>query len=101
MIRGSIDLQYVISEEDGSASISRLQLLIFTLVIALSYFLLVICGSKGTSCAVVLPDIPSGVLALLGISGGNYLLSKGVQKTWEYAKGSPAGTTSTPPTSSA
>lgn len=32
-----------------------------------------------------LPDIPSGVLGLLGISGGSYVLSKGIQKTAEVA----------------
>jgi len=28
-----------------------------------------------------LPDMPSGVLGLVGISGGSYVLSKGIQKS--------------------
>jgi hypothetical protein len=36
IVLGRIDLQYLVSEADGSASMSRFQLLIFTFVIALS-----------------------------------------------------------------
>jgi hypothetical protein len=69
---GQIDLTRVISEPSGDASMSRLQLLIFTFVIALSLFL-VIASSKE------LPDISPGVLTLLGISASSYLVSKGIQ----------------------
>lgn len=69
---GRIDLSRVISEPSGDASMSRLQLLIFTFVIALSLFL-VIASSKE------LPDISAGVLTLLGISASSYLVSKGIQ----------------------
>lgn len=69
---GKIDLTRLISEPSGDASMSRLQLLIFTFVIALSLFL-VIASSKE------LPDISAGVLTLLGISASSYLVSKGIQ----------------------
>lgn len=69
---GKIDLSRVISEPSGDASMSRLQLLVFTFVIALSLFL-VIASSKE------LPDISPGVLTLLGISASSYLVSKGIQ----------------------
>jgi hypothetical protein len=88
MARGRIDLQFLISEQDGSASISRFQLLIFTFVIALSYFLLVIgevSRVAATSAQLILPDVPTNVLTLLDISGGSYVLSKGIQKTAEVA----------------
>ena len=97
---GSIDLGALISESTGSASMSRFQLLIFTFVIALSFFFVTVgnvkaaqarqtgqaaAGSGGTTSPTKtpggpeLPDIPGGVLAVLGISGSSYLVSKGIQ----------------------
>jgi len=90
IVVGRIDLQYLISEADGSASMSRFQLLIFTFVIALSYFLLLVAqlnAPGATAAKMVLPDLPNNVLTLLGISGGSYVLSKGIQKTAEVAGG--------------
>ena len=55
----------------GKASLSRLQLLLFTFVIAGLY--MVMCIEAGYFVA-----IPQEVLGLLGISGGSYLISKGV-----------------------
>lgn len=55
------------------ASLSRFQFLIFTFVIAGLYLLL--CIEAGT-----LIEIPGNVLALLGISGGTYVVSKTVGK---------------------
>jgi len=69
---GNIDLSKLISEPNGDASMSRFQLLIFTFVIALSLFLVVVATSK-------LPDVPGTILTLLGISGSSYLVSKGIQ----------------------
>jgi len=69
---GSIDLSRLISEPNGDASISRFQFLVFTFVIALSLFL-VIVYTRG------FPPIPGTVLSLLGISGSSYLISKGIQ----------------------
>lgn len=73
IIDGSINLDRLISEPNGDASLSRFQFLVFTFVIALSLFLVII--AKGGT----FPDIPGTVLALLGISGSSYLVSKGIQ----------------------
>jgi hypothetical protein len=81
---GSIDLNGLLSEPPtaapgggtpalpGKASLSRLQLLLFTFVIAGLY--LTLCLEAGA-----LIDIPNQVLGLLGISGGSYVISKGIQ----------------------
>ncbi len=77
MVDGTIKLEKLISEPDGSgASLSRFQFLVFTFVIATSLLLIVI-GQEP-------PHFPTGispdVLALLGISSGSYMISKGIQK---------------------
>jgi hypothetical protein len=69
-----INLTGLISEPGGDASMSRFQLLIFTFVIALS-FLLVTFGQNPPK----FPEVPAGVFALLGISSGSYIVSKGIQ----------------------
>lgn len=74
IIRGNIDLSTLLTE-DGKASMSRFQLLIFTFVIALSIFLMVADNPTGAK----FPEIPSNVLALLGISASTYAVSKGIQ----------------------
>src|SRR5215471_5771905 len=73
MIRGDINLMYLISGTDGDASLSRFQFLIFTFVIALGLFLIILSASPPS-----FPVIPGGILALLGISGGSYVTSKAV-----------------------
>jgi len=77
ILTGQIDLSDILVEstENGSrkASLSRLQFLIFSFVIAGLY--LVICVESGTFV-----DVPPGVLVLLGISGGSYIVSKGLGK---------------------
>ena len=77
ILTGQIDLSDILveSNENGSrkASLSRLQFLIFSFVIAGLY--LVICVESGTFV-----DVPPGVLVLLGISGGSYIMSKGIGK---------------------
>ncbi|MBL6934441.1 MAG: hypothetical protein ISR48_03435 [Alphaproteobacteria bacterium] len=75
---GKIDLSHLISEANGQASLSRFQFLIFTFVIAVSLVLLVINSLTGINPK--FPEIPTGVWALLGISGGSYVVSKGIQK---------------------
>jgi len=69
---GHIDLSRLISEPNGDASISRFQFLVFTFVIALCLFLVVAHDYQ-------FPDVPGSVLALLGISGSSFLVSKGIQ----------------------
>ena len=72
MATGAIDLTYLLGEHGGGASMSRFQLLIFTFVVSLSFFLLVVEKHS-------FPVVPSGVLALLGISATTYAVSKGIQ----------------------
>lgn len=74
MLRGKIDLQALTGEFGGGASMSRFQLLIFTFVVALSVLMLVATTNR-------LPEIPTGLMALLGISGSTYAVSKGIQAT--------------------
>src|SRR5712691_4235986 len=78
IISGRIDLSNLLSEPNGHASLSRFQFLIFTFVIALSLFLITVATSTPA-----FPPIPAGILALLGISGGSYVVSKGIQSTKE------------------
>jgi hypothetical protein len=79
-----IDLKYLLSDDDGAASTSRFQLLVFTFVVALSLFLIVVSNVKirqfgsGTGPGAGFPDVPGGVLALLGISASSYLVSRGI-----------------------
>lgn len=75
VVSGKIDLKMLVSEKSGSASLSRFQFLVFTFVIAMSFFLIVATDPTG------LPDVPAGVFTLLGISGGSYIISKGIQAT--------------------
>lgn len=72
ILSNRIKLDGLIAEAGGKASLSRFQLLLFTFVIAGLYLLLSIESRT-------LIDIPNNVLGLLGISGGSYLISKGVQ----------------------
>ena len=71
---GEIDLSQLISEPTGDASLSRFQFLVFTFVIALSLFLVIVSTPTPG-----FPYIPPTVLTLLGISGSSYLVSKGIQ----------------------
>ncbi len=84
-----IDLTHLLSDDDGMASTSRFQLMIFIFVIALSFFLIVISNVKlressgpvktgASQSEPPLPDVPGGVLALLGISASSYLVSRGI-----------------------
>jgi hypothetical protein len=75
ILDGTIDLRYLISDELGWASLSRFQFLLFTFVIAMSLFLVIVSPKEGPA----LPKIPPEILALLGISGGSYVISKGIQ----------------------
>ena len=74
MIKGDINLMYLIAGADGDASLSRFQFLIFTFVIALGLFLIIL----STNPPAFPTAIPGGILALLGISGGSYVTSKAV-----------------------
>jgi len=69
-----IDLEWLISEDNGHASMSRFQLLLFTFVIAISFVKLTENNNQ-------FPDVNSGVLTLLGISASTYAVGKGIQKS--------------------
>jgi cytosine/uracil/thiamine/allantoin permease len=73
--RNEIDLSTLLQEANGDASMSRFQLLIFTLVVAISLFILV---ERSTAMLPSFPTIPDGVLWLLGISGSTYAVGKGI-----------------------
>jgi hypothetical protein len=73
LITGDIDLSKLLTESGGGASMSRFQLLVFTFVIGLSLFFIVV-GKKDFPS-----EIPSGILTLLGISATTYGVSKGIQ----------------------
>lgn len=71
---GKIDISKLLTEDGGGASMSRFQLLIFTFVIGISFFLVVLCDCR-------LPEVPDQVVTLLGISASTYGVSKGIQAT--------------------
>lgn len=73
ILRNKIDLSNVLSEGGANtkASLSRLQMLIFTFAVAGVWL-----ATSFESVALV--EIPNSVLGALGISGGSYLLSKGI-----------------------
>ncbi|WP_157477433.1 hypothetical protein [Granulicella tundricola] len=68
---GKIDLDALVSEVNGQASVSRFQLVIFTIVIALGLFILTIQDGK-------FPEISAQILILLGISSTTYAVGKGI-----------------------
>jgi hypothetical protein len=79
---GTIDISGILEEKGtgdgaGKASMSRFQLLVFTFVIAVSLFLIVVNTKEK------FPDIPANVLMLLGISATTYGVSKGIQASAE------------------
>ncbi|HEY6767639.1 MAG TPA: hypothetical protein VI386_23030 [Candidatus Sulfotelmatobacter sp.] len=80
---GKIDITLLLSESGGGASMSRFQLLIFTFVIGLSFFLIVVSTGKFPN------PIPSEVMTLLGISATTYGVSKGIQATGMADKKNP------------
>lgn len=85
IMRGNIDLSKLVSEADGTASMSRFQLPIFTFVIGFGFILLTILSFKTSSIG--FPTIDPGVMGLLGISGGTYAVSKGIQKSNDKSAG--------------
>jgi len=72
IVRNKINLSEMLEELSGGASMSRFQLLVFTFVIAFSFFAIAVSQGK-------IPDIPNNVLALLGVSASTYAVSKGLQ----------------------
>ncbi|SRR5579863_8162161 len=85
---GLIDISQILEDDAGGASTSRFQLLIFTFVIGLSFVLIVACDCK-------FPDVPTNVLALLGVSASTYAVSKGIQAGSGNGSDSSSTTTTT------
>jgi archaellum biogenesis protein FlaJ (TadC family) len=71
MAKNEINLATILNESNGDASISRFQLLLFSMVVAVGLFLVMI--NK-----LALPDIPNSILVLLGISASTYAAGKGI-----------------------
>ena len=76
---GTIDLSRLISEANGDASIARFQFLVFTFVISMSLFLVIVSGKNGDGNPAFPDNIPAGILTLLGISGSSYAVGKAIQ----------------------
>jgi hypothetical protein len=72
MATDRIDLSKLVCDDKGDASMSRFQLLIFTFVVALSFFY---TAAKTRQ----MPEVPTGVLTLLGISASTYGVGKALQ----------------------
>jgi hypothetical protein len=74
MWTNQIDLSTILAEANGDASISRFQLLVFSLVVAVGLFLQILKN-------MALPEIPHSILILLGISASTYATGKGISFT--------------------
>jgi hypothetical protein len=74
ILRGTIDLKFLIADEAGDASMSRFQLLIFTFIVAIG--LVKVLATSGS-----LPDIPNSLLVLIGVSGSTYAVGKAVNSS--------------------
>jgi hypothetical protein len=71
MWTNQINLSTLLKEANGDASMSRFQLLVFSLVVAVGLYLYMIKH-------LTLPEIPQGILTLLGISASTYAVGKGI-----------------------
>ena len=90
MWRNEINLCSLLEEANGQASMSRFQLLIFTLVVAVGVFLSILH-------TLTLPDIPNSVLILLGISASTYATGKAITFSRPEGLWRKPGTGSSPP----
>ncbi len=68
---GKMNLSALLSEANGQASVSRFQLIIFSMVIALGLFVLTIQDGR-------FPVLSPQILILLGISASTYAVGKGI-----------------------
>ncbi len=88
------DMSKLICAEDGAASMSRFQLLLFTFAIAGGYFYLLMERRS-------FPDVNTGVIALLGLSTGTYAISKGIQASRDSGQPAAPPTQPAPPAQAA
>lgn len=90
-----IDISGLLCEpKENKASMSRFQLLIFTFVIAFSLVMIIIGNNP-----LQFPNVPSGVLLLLGISASTYTVGKGISKSTGGTNGDGDGSPSPSSTS--
>lgn len=87
-----ISLAKLISEKDGSASLSRFQALLFTFVVVAVFAMQAFSPETAEVAGKVTatwkwPQIDDNTLYLLAGSGGTYLTSKVIQKTAEVKEG--------------
>lgn len=71
MWTNQIDLSTLLNEANGDASMSRFQLLVFSLVVSVGLYLYMLNH-------LALPDVPQSILTLLGISASTYAAGKGI-----------------------
>ena len=71
MWTNQIDLSTLLKEANGDASMSRFQLLVFSLVVAVGLYLYMLKH-------LALPDVPQSILTLLGISASTYAVGKAI-----------------------
>ena len=90
MWRNEINLSTLLEEANGQASMSRLQLLIFTVVVAVGVFLAILH-------TLTLPEIPNSILTLLGISASTYAAGKAISFSRPEGIVRQHGTNSAPP----
>jgi hypothetical protein len=74
ILLGRISLDGLLNDENGKPSLARFQFLVFTFVIALGLFIIVLNSTPPGFPA----EIPNGILILLGLSGSGFLVSKGI-----------------------
>lgn len=75
ILKGEINITTLISEgpsKNDKASLSRFQMFVWTFVIGFGFLYLLILNNE-------FPAISTEVLALLGISGGTYVISKAIK----------------------
>src|SRR5262245_42446134 len=68
-----MNIDSMLQEDDRKASFSRFQFMIFTFVISMCVLVLTLESGH-------FPTIETNVLGLLGISGGSYVISKGISE---------------------
>lgn len=92
MWTNQINLSTLLKEANGDASMSRFQLLIFSLVVAVGLYLFMLNH-------LTLPDVPQSILTLLGISASTYAVGKGISFSRAEGVTKPVQTSpvSTPP----
>lgn len=71
MWTNQIDLSTLLDEANGDASMSRFQLLVFSLMVSVGLFLYILENHT-------LPKIDQSILTLLGISASTYAAGKGI-----------------------